>query len=177
MGEAEDRRHGGAPPRLRFDREASPRHLGAHLEERHPQPHPAGGAGGEERVGDRRTCSGVMPQPSSLTVIVRVSAAGCSSTVISMSEAPARTEFCAMSSTFSESSCMALLVFGEDGVDVVDRQAAVDLVVDHQDRRKAAGAHAAAGVEAEFPVRACTCRTGCPSFSWSIWKISPEPLT
>ena len=99
------------------------------------------------------TCSSLMPQPLSVTVMASVSPGTDSSIRIVVSDAPARIEFCTMSITFSESSRMALRrVLGEDLIDVLRHKAAVNVLVDREDRGEAAGADAAAGRQREQAV-------------------------
>src|SRR5699024_9355678 len=108
----------------------------------------------------RETCSGVIPQPLSAITMVSVSSAWLAATRISTRVAPARVEFSDTSSTFKEiSGSIGLVVLCQDAGHVIWSEPSVYFSIYHHNRCQAAGAHTAAGVQREFPVR-CTFTVG-----------------
>jgi len=94
--------------------------------------------------------SGSIPLPSSATVMVKRLAALSSIIVMAISDAPAAMQFCAKSRMCSASS--SILVLCQDLLDLIDLQPAVDVLINGDDRGKAARTNAAGHLKGELAV-------------------------
>ena len=176
MGRLKHRGHRGALPRLRLDGKASAGLLRRHFKSGTPSPTFRVVRVVKNGSVTRAACSAVIPLPLSMIFSVRVSSALLSSTTICVREAPADREFWAISITFSDSSRMALFVLCQNALDVLGNQAAVNIVVNGDNRSQSAGADAAAGCQRELAVLSALLRFDA-QFLESSSKILPEPLT